>query len=48
MKIPQVSGSDILQDIDFNQILLMVDNGLIGKLVEVESANGDTVYIVVE
>ena len=48
MKIPQASGGDILQDIDFNQILLMVDNGLIGKLVEVESTNGDTVYIVVE
>lgn len=48
MKLPQVSGNDALQNIDFNQILLMVDNGLIGKLVEVESANGDTVSILVE
>ena len=45
MKLPQVSGNDALQNIDFNQILLMVDNGLIGKLVEVESADGDTVSI---
>lgn len=48
MKLPQVSGNDALQNIDFNQILLMVDNGLIGKLVEVESADGDTVSILVE
>lgn len=35
-------------DIDWKKILLMVDSGVIGKLVEVESADGDTVEIVVE
>lgn len=48
MKMPQVSGHDSLKDIDFEQLIYMVESGLIGKLVEVESADGDTVEIVVE
>lgn len=47
LDISQVSN-DSLKDVDFNQILSMVENGLMGKLVEVESADGDTVEIVVE
>ena len=46
--MPQVSGNEALQNIDFNQILALVDKGLIGKLVEVESADGDVVEITVE
>lgn len=48
IKLPQVSGSDVLQNIDFEQILDLVEKGLIGKLIEVESAEGDTVEIAVE
>lgn len=48
MKMPQVSGNEALKDIDFEQLIYMVESGLIGKLVEVESADGDTVEIVVE
>ena len=44
----QVSGSSALDGIDLNQIMSMVENGLIGKLVEVESNDGDNVEIVVE
>ncbi len=44
----QVSGSRALDGIDLNQIMSMVENGLIGKLVEVESNDGDNVEIVVE
>ena len=43
-----VSGMDALKGIDLNQILTLVENGTVGKLVEVESADGDTVEIVVE
>lgn len=35
-------------DIDWNAILLMVEQGTIGKLMEVSSADGDVVEIVVE
>ncbi|MGI5896974.1 MAG: helix-turn-helix domain-containing protein [Oscillospiraceae bacterium] len=52
MKLPQVSGNtglgDILGTIDIPQILAMVEKGVIGKLVEVESKKGDVVEISVE
>ncbi len=37
-----------LKDIDFDQILALIDQGIIGKLVELESAEGDIVEIYVE
>ena len=48
VKMPQVSGNQALKEIDFGQLLEMIEKGLIGKLVEVESAQGDIVEIVVE
>lgn len=44
----QYSGMDALKGIDLEQILELVENGTVGKIVEVESAQGDTVEIVVE
>lgn len=48
--IPNVGGNaaDMLQGVDMSKIVEMVEKGLVGKLVEVESAEGDTVEIVVE
>jgi len=48
LKMPQVSGNEVLQNIDFEQLTRLVESGVIGKLVEVESADGDIVEIVVE
>ncbi len=48
MELPQVSGNIALQNIDLRQILELVRQGAIGNLVEVESAEGDTVRIFVE
>lgn len=48
MEMPQVSGSNALKNIDLNQIMELVRQGAIGNLVEVESADGDTVRIFVE
>ncbi len=42
------SGMDSLKGIDLEQILTLVENGTVGKLVEMESADGSTVEIVVE
>lgn len=39
---------DFLKEIDLNQIISLVQLGAMGKLVEVESANGDTVEVWVE
>ena len=43
-----INGMDALKGIDFTKLIELVERGAIGKLVEVESANGDTVEIVVE
>lgn len=43
-----INGVEALKNVDMSKIIDLVERGLIGKLVEVESANGDTVEIVVE
>ena len=48
MSFSQVSDNDAMKNIDINQILSLVEKGVIGKLVEVETQDGDIVDIVVE
>ena len=43
-----INGVDALKNVDMSKLIDLVERGLIGKLVEVESADGDTVEIVVE
>ena len=43
-----INGVESLKNVDFFKLIELVERGAIGKLVEVESANGDTVEIVVE
>ncbi len=45
---PQISGNDAIKNIDFSQILKMIEFGAIGYLLEVESSDGSTVKIFVE
>lgn len=42
------AGGDVMKNIDMQKIVELVERGLIGKLVEVESAEGDTVEVIVE
>ena len=48
IELPQLSGNDALKSIDLGKILELVRQGVMGDLVEVESADGDTVRIFVE
>ena len=48
MEMPQISCGDALKDIDWKQIMELVRHGAMGNLVEVESADGDTVRVFVE
>lgn len=48
IELPQISGQKGLKELDLEKIMTLVENGVLGKLVEVESAEGDTVEIVVE
>ena len=42
------SGSEALKSIDLKQIVALVRQGVMGKLVEIESADGDRVEVWVE
>lgn len=44
MKMDQIQGMDL----DIDMILDMIDKGVIGKIVDIESGDGDTVEIVIE
>lgn len=48
MNMPEFNGKEVLKGIDLEQILRLVENGVMGKLVEVDSADGDHVEIFVE
>ncbi len=43
-----LGGKDVLKDIDLESILKLVEKGLVGKLLELQSAEGDIVEITVE
>lgn len=50
--LAQDGGLKILQDkkidIDVNQLIALVEQGIVGELADIESADGDTIKIVVE
>ena len=46
--ISQLSNNDTLKNIDLGKILNMVKQGAIGNLIDIESADGNTVQIFVE
>lgn len=46
--MPSISGNDSLKNINFKEILNLVEQGVVGELVNVESADGDTITITVE
>jgi len=49
LNMAQVSGgNEALKNIDIGKILELVEQGVIGKLMEMESADGDTIQIFVE
>ena len=41
-------GADTLKSLDLAKILALAEKGLIGRLIEIESADGNTVEVVVE
>ncbi len=45
---PQMNGLEAAKNIDMNRIMDLVEKGVVGKLVEVESSEGDIVEVVVE
>lgn len=48
MELPQISGGNAFKNIDLKQIMALVEQGVIGNLLEAETADGDVVRIFVE
>lgn len=48
VELPNINGKNVLKNIDFNQIFTLIEYGMIGELVDIESAEGDKVKIFVE
>ena len=48
MEMPQINGTDALKGVDLKKVLELVRQGLVGDLVEVDSADGDMIRIFVE
>lgn len=48
VKMPSLNGSDALNSIDFKEIINLVEQGVVGELVSIDSADGDTIKIFVE
>ena len=48
LELPNINGINFLKNIDFNQIFMMIDAGVIGKLIEIESTDGDIISISAE
>ena len=46
--VAEFTNNDALKQIDLEKIMTLVENGTVGKIVEIESAKGDIVEIVVE
>ena len=48
MEMPQINGNEALKGVDLKKVLRLVREGLVGNLVEVDSADGDKVRVFVE
>ena len=48
VKLPSLNGSDAINSIDFKEIINLVEQGVVGELVSIDSADGDTIKIFVE
>ncbi|MDE5856130.1 MAG: helix-turn-helix domain-containing protein [Anaeroplasmataceae bacterium] len=46
--MPSINGKDILSQIDFVKIFALVEQGVIGELISIDSADGDKIRVVVE
>lgn len=45
---PKINGKDVLGNIDMNMILNLIEQGVLGKIVEIDTKEGDHVAITIE
>ncbi len=47
-KMPEINGKEVLKNVNWENIFSLIEQGAIGKLVEIEGSDGVKVDIVVE
>ena len=45
---PGINSFDAMKNMDWSQIVTMAEKGTIGKIVEMETDDGDTIEVVIE
>lgn len=45
---PKINGKDILENVDMKMILNLIEQGVLGKIVEIDTKEGDHVAITIE
>lgn len=48
MKISDINGNEQLENIDLSQIYSLIEQGVIGEIMDMESSKGDKIILVVE
>lgn len=48
MAMPMINNKEVLSNVDFRQLFALVQQGAVGKLVDITTADGDTVEVWVE
>lgn len=48
IEMPKINENDALKNINFKEIIALVEQGVVGELVNIESAQGDTIIITIE
>lgn len=48
MEMPQIKNKEVLEKKDLEKILLLAEKGAMGKLLEIQSCDGDLIEIVIE
>ena len=46
--IPTIDGNQALNNIDFNKIVELVEQGVVGQIAEIESSDGNRILIIIE
>ena len=48
INVPSINGSTTLNSIDFKEIIKLIEQGVVGELVNIESEDGNTIKVFVE
>ena len=48
VNVPSINGSTTLNSIDFKEIIKLIEQGVVGELVNIESEDGNTIKVFVE